>query len=502
MTDLVALTAVEIAQRVSKGELTARTVTQAYLDRIAYLNPIVNAVCTLDPSAIDAAAAIDRRRAAGEPARPLEGVPVLVKDNIETKGLRTTWGSRLMEHHVPVEDALCVERLRAAGAVVLGKTNTPEFAHDVNTSNFLFGTTRNPWNLMVTAGGSSGGSAAAVAAGFAPIAVGTDLGGSIRTPASFNGIFGIRPAPGRVPFYPAAFAWDTLVPHVVGPLAGNPEDAALMLSVMAGPDDRDPSSLPRQNLDYVKSASGEASIAGRRIAYCPDLGGVVPVDPDVESLCRNAVRTFESLGCHVEEVAFDASGLREIIAGTRGFGMIARFGERFAKDKHLMTTPLRRQIEAALSMDVATIARAEKLRTEYWHRIRKLMQKFDYLIAPSCGALPFRLDQPLPDKVGDKQIENFYDVFLLAYGFSITGLPIVAMPCGFSQSGSPVGVQIVANRHREDLALEAASAYTAARPGIMRRPAIDPAQALAIPSVLETPGLTMGSAAPSENCDI
>ncbi len=500
MTDLVDLTAVEIVRRVSNGDLSARDVTMAHLDRITHLNPIVNAVCTLDPSAIDVAVEIDRRRMAGEPARPLEGVPVLIKDNVETKGVRTTWGSRLMEHHVPTEDALCVERLREAGAVVLGKTNTPEFAHDVNTSNFLFGTTRNPWNLMTTAGGSSGGSAAAVAAGFSPLAVGTDLGGSIRTPASFNGIFGIRPAPGRIPFYPTAFAWDTLVPHVIGPLATTPADCALMLSAMAGPDDRDPSSLPRQDLDYVKAASGQADIAGRRIAYCPDLGGVVPVDPEVESLCRDAAQTFESFGCYVEEVALDASDLREIIAGTRGFGMIARFGERSEQERHLMTVPLRRQVEAALSIDVATIARAEKLRTAYWHRVREVMQKFDYIIAPSCGAPPFRLDQPLPNRVGNKPIANFYDVFLLAYGFSVTGLPIVAMPCGFRKDGLPVGIQIVASRHREDLALEAASAYTTARPEILRHPRINPEQALPIPSVLETPGMTIGTLSSSREC--
>lgn len=493
MTDLTSLSAAEIARLVSTGEVSTRMIAEAHLERIGRLNPVVNAICTLDPAAVEAADAVDRRLAAGEPARALEGVPVVVKDNIETKGLRTTWGSRLMEHHVPSEDAVSVERLRAAGAIVLGKTNTPEFAHDVNTSNFLFGTTRNPWNLMVTAGGSSGGSAAAIAAGLAPLAVGTDLGGSIRTPASFNGIVGIRPAPGRVPVYPAAFGWDTLVPHVVGPLSANLADAALMLSVLAGPDDRDPSSLPRQDLDYVKAAAGQTSLAGRRVAYCNDLGGAVPLDLEVDSLCRAAAETFEDLGCHVEEIDFDASDLREIIAGTRGFGMIARFGERYEETKHLMTLPLRRQIEAALDLDAATIARAEKLRTTYWHRVRGLMQRFDYIIAPSCGAPPFRLDQQLPGHVGGKSVENFYDVFLLAYGFTITGLPIAAMPCGFTRCGLPVGMQIIARRQREDLALEAASAYAAARPELLRRPQIDPAQAGPIPAVLEMPGLIMAS---------
>jgi len=494
MTELVSLTAVEIVRLVSTREISARMITEAYLERIARLNPVVNAVCTLDPAASETADAIDRRLAAGKPARALEGVPILVKDNVETKGLRTTWGSRLMEHHVPSEDAVCVERLRAAGAILLGKTNTPEFAHDVNTSNFLFGTTRTPWNLMVTSGGSSGGSAAAVAAGFAPLAIGTDLGGSIRTPASFNNIVGIRPAPGSVPVYPAAFGWDTLVPHVVGPLAANPVDAALMLSVMAGPDDRDPSSLPRQDLRYANAATGVTSVAGRRIAYCRDFGGTVPVDPEVDLLSRAAAEAFEDLGCHVEEIEFDASDLREIIAGTRGFGMIARFGELYGEAKDLMTLPLKRQVEAALQLDVATIAKAEKMRTAYWHRVRTLMQHFDYIIAPSCGAPPFRLDQPLPDSVGGKPVDNFYDVFLPTYAFTITGLPVAAVPCGFTNAGLPVGIQIVARRQREDLALEAAAAHVAARPELLGRPDIDLSQAHPIPALLETPGMVLMSA--------
>lgn len=493
MTELTSLTAVEIVRLVSSRKASARKVVEAFLERIAHLNHTVNAICTLDPAALEAADIIDRRLASGEAARALEGVPVLVKDNIETKGLRTTWGSRLMEHHVPSDDAICIERLRSAGAILLGKTNTPEFAHDVNTSNFLFGTTRNPWNLMVTSGGSSGGSAAAVAAGFAPLAVGTDLGGSIRTPASFNSIVGIRPVPGRVPVYPAAFGWDTLVPHVVGPLAANLVDAALMLSVMAGPDDRDPSSLPRQDLDLVKAAAGETSIASRRIAYCHDFGGTVPIDPEVDSLSRAAAQLFEDLGCHVEAIDFDVSDLREIIAGTRGFGMIARFGEFYKEAKDLMTLPLRRQIEAALELDVATIAKAERMRSAYWHRVRSLMQRFDYIIAPSCGAPPFRLDQPLPAEVDGKPVENFYDVFLPAYAFTITGLPIAAVPCGFTQSGLPVGIQIIARRQREDLALEAAAAYAAVRPELFRRPDIDPSQARPIPSILETPGMVLTS---------
>ena len=491
MTAITSLTSVEITQSVKSRQISARETAEAFLLRIDELNPTVNAICTLNPAALEVAANSDRRLAAGELARPLEGVPFLVKDNLETKGLRTTFGSRLLENNVPTEDAIVVERMRAAGAVLLGKTNTPEFAHDVNTSNFLFGTTRNPWNLMVTAGGSSGGSGAAVAAAFAPLALGTDLGGSVRIPASFNNLVGIRPAPGRVPFYPTDYAWDTLVPHLVGPLATTVADAALLLSVIAGPDDRDPTSLPEQKMDLVAAASSRTSIKGRRIALCLDLGGIVPLDSEVAQLSRAAAARFEALGCPVEEVAFDASDLVEIVSGTRSFGMVARYAERYDRHKDLMTQQLRNQVEAALQMDVRSIVRAERLRTGYWRRITDLMSKYDYVITPACGAPPFRLDEPLPEAVGGKKVARFYDVFLTTYGFSVTGLPIVSLPSGTTGAGLPVGIQLVARRQREDLAIEAAAAYATHSPDLFRRPNVDKDQARPIPATLPTPGMVM-----------
>jgi amidase len=482
-------TATDIVRAIAAREVSAREVTELFLARIAALNPTINAICTLNPAARDDAIAIDARLSAGHAARPLEGVPVLVKDNLETRGLKTTFGSRLMEHNIPDEDAIVVARLRAAGAVVIGKTNTPEFAADPHTSNFLFGTTRNPWDLMRTAGGSSGGTGAGIAAGFAPIGLGTDLGGSVRIPASFNGIVGIRPAPGRVPVYPAEFGWDTLVEHVVGPMAANVSDAALMLSVLAGPDDRDPSTLPDEGRDFRGAADGGSSLAGRRIAFCADLGGLAPVAPTVRELALTAARTFEGLGCTVEEDSFDARDLVQIIGGTRSFGLVGRFAERYAQSADLMTAPLRNQIEAALKVDLGAVCRAEASRTAYWRRASAFLERYDYIIAPVCGDVPFRLDRPLPDHVGGRPVGRFYDIFLMTYGFSVTGLPAVAVPCGFTADGLPVGIQILAHRMREDLAIEAAAAFERARPDFFRRPTIDPATAKPIPAVLPTPGM-------------
>ena len=378
-----------LTEAVQNKTLSVTEIVRAHLQRIESLNPAVNAICTVNPEALAAAGEADRRIAAGEPVRGLEGVPFVVKDVIETKGLRTTFGSLIMQDFVPSEDAVVVERLKSAGAILMGKANTPEYAADITTTNSIFGITRNPWDLNVTAGGSSGGTGAAVAAGMATLGVGTDLGGSIRTPAAFNGIAGLRPAPGRVPQYPQDFAWDTLVPHVTGPMCRTIADVGRMLAVIAGPDDRDPGTLPTPEHDYLLAASGERSLAGTRIAFARDLDGRVPTDPEVMAAVEQAVGRFESLGCVVEEDCFDLSDLTEIIAGTRAYAMVARQADRLEAHRDVMTANLIRQVTGALDCDVRGVARAERLRTCYWHRLRNFMHRYDYIITPTWGCLPF-----------------------------------------------------------------------------------------------------------------
>lgn len=454
----------ELAADVAEKRISASEVASVFLGRIEELNPYVNAVCTLNPNALAEAQACDRRLRSGAAARPLEGVPFLAKDNLHTRGLRTTFGSKILEHYVPEEDTIAVERLKAVGAILLGKTNTPEFAHDINTTNKVFGTTRNPRDLNRSAGGSSGGTGAAVASDMAPIGLGTDLGGSIRIPSAFCGIVGIRPAPGRVPAYPADFGWDTLVEHVHGPMAKTVADLGRMLAVLAGPDDRDPSSIPLQGYDYIQAARGDRSLRGRRVAYSPDLNGLVPVDPEVARLVLAAVRRLEELGCVVEEDCFDVSDFRDIRAGTRAFGMLARYADYVEPYGHVMTPALSRQITEALRVDVRTVTQAERKRTAYWHRVRRFLEKYDYIVTPTVGAAAFRLDQPMPSMLGDRKIERFRDVFSFCYAFSITGLPVASIPCGFTAERLPVGLQIVGRRLREDAVLEAAAAYAAASP--------------------------------------
>src|SRR2546426_1757933 len=249
MTELTTWAATEIVSRLAKREVSVVELAEAFLGRIAELNPALNAVVTLSPRVLDDAREGDRRLKTGAPVRRLEGVPFVVKDVVPTKGVRTTFGSLIHEHHVPAEDAASVERMKGAGAILVGKTNTPEFATDISTSNKIFGLTRNPVNLNVSAGGSSGGTASAIAADMAPIGIGTDHGGSIRIPAAWCGICGLRPSPGRVSNYPNDYGWDTLIAHVQGPMARTVADVGLMLAVLAGQDDRDPSSLPDQGHD-------------------------------------------------------------------------------------------------------------------------------------------------------------------------------------------------------------------------------------------------------------
>ncbi len=491
MDDPTRAGALELAAEIHAGRLTAGEAVAAHLARIEELNPIVNAVCTLNPDAVAEAEAVDAHNRAGGAPRPFDGVPFLAKDNLWTKGLRTTYGSRLLEDFVPDVDSIAVERLRAAGAVLLGKTNTPEFAHDVNTANFLFGTTRNPWDLNRTAGGSSGGSAAALAARFAPLALGTDLGGSIRGPSSFNNTVGIRPSPGRVPAWPTDLVWGAMVSSVTGPMTRSVTDAAAMLATISGPDDRDPATLPEDGMDYLAAATAPPPLQGKRIAYTPDIGGLVPVAPEVAAMARAAAMRFRELGCEVVEDCFDATGLVEIIAGTRSFAMVARYAERYAAHKEKMTPPLLAQIEAGLATDIAAMTRAERMRGEYWQRVRVFLESYDYIITPTVGVPAFRLDAPLPSKIGERVVERYYDSFLTTYAFSLTGLPIVAVPAGLSAEGLPVGIQIVGRRLRDDEVIAAGAAYEALAPELFRTPEIDPASAVELGEAFSSPGLVL-----------
>jgi amidase len=370
---------------------------------------------------------------------------------------------------VPTEDALTVARLKAAGAIVVGKTNTPEFGAGGNTFNAVFGATRNPWNLALTCGGSSGGAAVALATGMGPLAQGSDLGGSLRTPSAFCGVVGFRTTPGLVPVYPRELAWDSL--SVSGPMARTVTDVAVMLSVMAGPDDRAPLSYDVDTRAFP-AATRRPSIRGWRVAWTPDLEGLVPVDAEVARVAAGACRVFRSLGARVTTASPSFAELNDIVLGTRGLSMAALHGDKLAKWREAMQKGLVWNIEQGLGLTARDIGRAEKLRSALWQRVRRFMERYDLLVLPTVAVAPFPIEQPYPSTINGKPLENYTQWFFLTYAISVTGLPVISVPAGFTRDGLPVGIQIVGRRRQETSVLAAAAAFESAAPWADRFPPV------------------------------
>lgn len=437
-------------------------VMEAVLARIDAANPALNAYVTLArESALRAARAATAALKRGADLPPLHGIPVSIKDLTPTRDIRTTWGSKIYEDYVPQEDALVVQRLRAAGAIVLGKTNTPEFGAGGNTFNAVFGATRNPWNPALTCGGSSGGAAVALATGMGPVAQGSDLGGSLRIPAAFCGVVGFRTTPGLIPVYPRELAWDSL--SVTGPMARTVADTALMLSVIAGPDDRAPLSYDVDTREF-RWAVRAPSVKGWRVAWTPDLNGLIPVDEEVVRVAEGATRVFSSLGARVKAACPDFGEVREIVLATRGLTMVALHADKLAKWKDQMQRGLVWNIEQGLTLTPEAIGRGEKLRTVLWQRVRAFLENYDLLILPTVAVPPFPVEQPYPTEINGKPLENYIQWVYLTYGITVMGLPAISVPCGFTRSGLPVGLQIVGRRRQEAAVLRAAAAFEAAAP--------------------------------------
>ena len=460
--DLTFAPAAELLRLYRARKASPLEVMQAVLGRIDAVNPQVNAIVTLARDA----ALWEARRATAALKRnaalpPLFGVPVGIKDVTPTRGLRTTYGSKLFESHVPDEDALVVERLRAAGAIVIGKTNTPEFAFGPNTVNTVFGATRNPWNLDRTAGGSSGGSAAALATGMCPLAEGTDLGGSLRGPASFCGVVGFRTTPGLVPRHPSVLAWDSY--SVEGPMARTVADTALMLSVMAGPDDRAPLSYDVDAGEFTRAVKG-ASVRGWRIAWTPDLDGLVLVSQEVREIVERAVGVFRSLGARIETACPDVSDVPEIVRLTRGFLMVARHADKLPEHRAVLQPGLVENTEQGLALSPREIAEGELLRSRQWQRVREFLTTRDVWLTPTMAVPAFPIDHPHVMEIDGRPVGKAMQRSFLTYMVSVLGLPAISIPCGFTRDGLPVGLQIIGKRRGEAAVLRAAAAFEAAHP--------------------------------------
>lgn len=460
------LSAQELAQRIRGKELSPVEVMDALLDRIAAIDPGLNAYCTVAADeARDAATAAEIAILSGEALGPLHGVPVSIKDLIFTRRLRTAAGSRLLADHVPEEDAVAVERLRAAGAIIVGKTTTPEFGFKGVTDSPLHGVTRNPWDPTRTPGGSSGGAGAAVAAGLGPLALGTDGGGSIRIPASFCGVYGLKPSFGRVPSGPGLPGWETL--SHTGPLTRTVRDAAIMLDVLAGPDDRDRHSLPAAaGASFL--AACEDGIAGLSVAWSADLGHG-HVEPEVADLCAEAAVRFESLGCHVEVVVptwDNPEGIFRTLAAGEAY---AAHRDRLEAGERLLDPALVELLRHGATITAEQYLAALLRRREFWTEVQRFLARFDLLITPTVAVAPFAVDGlPIREIAGTAVSPLGWTPF--TFPFNLTGQPAASVPAGFTAAGLPVGLQIVGRRHADRTVLAASAAWEAAAPWQGRRP--------------------------------
>ncbi|HJV86745.1 MAG TPA: amidase [Noviherbaspirillum sp.] len=446
--DICYLSASDMAGEIRAGRLSAREVMQAHLARIDSINPKVNAIVTLHAEqALAAAAAADEKQARGEALGPLHGLPVAHKDLMLTKGMRTTFGSKVHENLVPTSSALVVERQQQAGAISIGKTNTPEFGAGSQTFNAVFGATRNPWDLSKTCGGSSGGSAVALATGMVPLADGTDMGGSLRCPANFCNVVGLRPSVGRVPQVPTTDGWETL--SVSGPMARNVTDLALYLSVMAGPDARDPLAIAEDGARF--RAPLDRDFKGARIAWSPNMGGL-PVDRRVVNIIDAQRKVFEDLGCVVEEACPDFRDAHDIFMALRAYAFESGLGTVMDRHPGVLKDTVVWNIMEGRKLTASQLARANKLRTALFQRMHRFMQTYDFIVLPVNQVPPFPVEQQYITEIDGVKMESYIEWMRSCYLVTVTTHPALSLPCGFTDDGLPVGMQIV-GRHQGEFAL-------------------------------------------------
>jgi amidase len=447
--------AVSLASRIRRRELSVVEVLDAHLAQVERVDPTVNALVTRTFDAARAEAlALDARLARGESVGPLAGLPVAHKDLVPVRGVRTTFGSPLFAEHVPDVDALIVERLKAAGAITIGKTNTPEFGAGSQTFNPVFGATRNPWDPTRTCGGSSGGAAVALACGMLPIADGTDLGGSLRNPASFCGVVGFRPSPGVVPSWPTLDAWFPL--GIAGPMARSVADCALMLAAIAGPDTRAPTALPLSGERFA--APLDRDLRGTRIAWSPRLGDL-PVEPAVLDALQPALAHFDGLGCHVDSADPDLTDADRIFETLRAWVFESTYGSLLDTKRHRMKATVVWNIEQGRALTGPQVAAAERARTALYHRMRAFFERFDYLVCPVVQVEPFAVETEYPTEIDGRPMASYVEWMRSCSRISATALPAISVPAGFTARGLPVGLQIV-GRWQDDLGvLQVAHAF-------------------------------------------
>ena len=465
--DLCYASAVELAARIRRKELSSRELVAAHLARIEHVNPKVNAVVTLvaEQARADAARA-DESQARGERLGALHGLPVLHKDLIDTAGIRTTHGSQFYKDNVPKNDALIVARVKRAGAVTLGKTNTPEFGAGSQTFNTVFGATRNPYDLGKTCGGSSGGAAVALACGMSPIATGSDTGGSLRNPAAFCNVVGFRPTPGRVPS--DSSTWSPL--STSGPMARSVADVALFLSVIAGANAASPLSLSDDPARFA--AALDANVKGARVAWWRNLGGV-PVEPEIRRVINANRAVFESLGCIVEEAEPDFSGVDEAFPTLRHLSYHSSYAALAKQRPEWVKDTIKWEIAEAERQTAADVAHAMERQARMYADSTRFFQRYDYFVLPVTQVAPFDVNTPYPTSIDGTPMPTYIDWMRSCWYVTLMANPAISLPAGFTSGGLPVGLQLV-GRHRDEwnvlrmaYAFEQATRHATKRPPVV-----------------------------------
>ncbi len=446
-SELCFFSAIELRALLDLRQVSAVELMEAHLAQIDRVNPIVNAIITHVPreQVLVAAGASDERRLRGEPIGLLEGLPIAHKDLFDTRGLRTTYGSRIYRDHVPEADSPIVARIKAAGAITIGKTNTPEFGLGSQTFNEVFGATCNPYDLSKTCGGSSGGAAVALATGMLPIADGSDVGGSLRNPAGYCNVVGLRSSPGRVPG--AIGAWDRL--GTSGAMGRNVADVALVMQAISGPATGSP--LAYGEPGAVFAANLEREFRGTKIAWSRDLGGL-PIDPRTTAVLEAARPAFTAIGCEIEEADPDLTGAHEAFRVQRAVNMVARYASLLRDHRPQLKDTAIWNIEEGLALTGEEVGDAERLRQALFVRMHAFFERYEFLVSPVSQVPPFPIDQPYITEINGFPMETYLDWMKSCYLISATGHPAISVPCGFTPEGLPVGVQIV-GRYRDEVGL-------------------------------------------------
>lgn len=469
MSEICYDTARNLAKSIQNRELSAREVMEAHLEQIEMINPSVNAIVSLNAEvALKSADQADQILASGKKTGPFHGLPIAIKDMHNAKGFPMTSGSLALRDNVSKEDDLIVERLKNAGAIVIGKTNVPEFGAGAHTFNEVFGPTRNPYNLNRTAGGSSGGAAVAVTTGMLPFADGSDMGGSCRFPAAFNNVVGMRPSPGRVPAYPKAATYSTL--GVQGPIARNVEDAAFMLSVISGYDNRSPISIHESGEIFLDPFKKD--ISGLRVAWTCDFGGEIPVDPAVRKNLQEQLKVFTDLGCHVEEASPNLAEADEVFHTLRAWEFEMAGRDLFDKFSDVMKSSFIWNFNKGRQLRGVDIGSAERLRNVLYHRMRVFFNKYDIFILPVSQVSPFDVNIEYPAEIDGTKMEHYIDWMRSCCYISALGNPALSVPAGFTSDGLPLGLQIVGPYHADYEVLRVAYAFEQATQYGNTRPAL------------------------------